>query len=120
MKMHSWVILMCLFMGCSNKSSEKLIIPENEMVKVLWDMIQVDELANTRLSRDTGKDAKKERIQLYQQVFRLHNISHEQFSNSFNYYSRHPNRMKVLFDTLEARGSLERKNIYAPKDSLPK
>ena len=120
MRKQCWIITVCLLIGCSHKNSDKIILPENQMVKVLWDMIQVDELATSRLARDTGKDGKKERIQLYQKVFQLHKTSEKQFSNSFTYYSGHPDLMKSLFDTLEARGSRERKISYTHKDSLPK
>ena len=106
-------------MACSGGNKNKNILPENQMVSVLWDMIQVDELATTRLMKDTGKDGKRERIQLYQKVFQLHKISEKQFSNSFNFYSGHPDLMKNLFDTLEARGARERKNSYLHKDSIP-
>ncbi|MEO5999364.1 MAG: DUF4296 domain-containing protein [Chitinophagaceae bacterium] len=120
MKRQFWLIPICLIIGCSGKNSGKTLLPENQMVKILWDMIQVDELATARLARDTGKDPKKERIQLYQKVFQLHKISEKQFSNSLTYYSGHPDLMKVMFDTLEARGTRERKNSYLHKDSLPK
>jgi hypothetical protein len=79
------------------------------MAKVLWDMVQADELATIRLAKDTGKNVKTERIQLYKKVFQLHKISEEQFSKSFHYYSGHPDQLKVIFDTLEARGTRERK-----------
>jgi hypothetical protein len=118
MKRHYWIITLCLAMACTNGKSEKDVIPKEKMTAILWDMIQVDELATLRLTRDTGRNAKKERMELYQKVFQLHKISRDQFSKSFTYYSVHPELIKGLFDSLEARGTRERKNTFLPKDSL--
>jgi len=115
-----WLITICILLGCSNKGSDNAVLPEDKMAKVLWDMIQVDELATLHLIKDTGKDVKKERIQLYEKVFYLHSTSKQQFSKSFTYYTNHPDRMKVLFDTLEARGVRERKITALVKDSIAK
>lgn len=120
MKPCSWIIAIFIFFGCADKNPDKKIIPEVKMSRVLWDMIEVDELATSRLLKDTTKNPKKERIKLYQKVFNLHDITEKQFSNSFAYYSSHPDMMKVLFDTLEARGARERKISLLPKDSLKK
>ncbi len=114
------IILVCLLLGCRNAGSEDTVLPKDRMAKVLWDMIQVDELATVQLVKDSAKDVKKERIQLYQKVFQLHKISKKQFSKSFTYYSNHPDMMKALFDTLEGRGIRERKITYMSKDSLAK
>lgn len=118
MKRHSWIIAITLIIGCSTSDADKDVIPKEKMTKVLWDMIEVDELATLRLTRDTAINAKKERIELYQKVFQLHKISREQFSKSFTYYSGHPDLIKGLFDSLEARGTRERKNSFIHKDSL--
>ena len=120
MKSYYGIITILLFFGCANKNADKIVLPEQKMASVLWDMIQVDELATMRLAKDTTKNVKKERIQLYQKVFQVHQISEKQFSNSLKYYSGHPDLMKVLFDTLDARGARERKNSYTHADSLIK
>jgi hypothetical protein len=112
-----WIITICMLLGCSNAGSDSAILSKDQMGKVLWDMIQVDELATFRLVKDSSKDVKKERIQLYEKVFQLHKTSEKQFSKSFTYYLNHPDILKVLFDSLEARGVNERKKTYISKDS---
>lgn len=115
-----WILTICMLLGCNNTGSESTVLSQNKMVTILWDMIQVDELATLRLVKDSAKDVKKERIQLYQKVFQMHKTSEKQFSKSFTYYTNHPDLIKVLFDTLEVRGANERKISYISKDSLTK
>jgi len=120
MKWQFIVITTCLLLGCKNTSSDSDVLAEDRMARVMWDMIQVDELATLHLAKDTSKTEKKERVQLYQKVFQLHKTSVKQFSKSFAYYTSHPDIMKLLIDTLEARGVKERKISYAAKDSTTK
>ena len=115
-----WVTIFCIAVGCTRTTSDSSILPKEQMTHVLWDMIQVDELATLRLIKDTTKDVRTERIQLYQKVFTLHKTTEKQFSRSFKYYMNHPDVMKVMFDTLEARGARERKISYMSRDSTAK
>lgn len=106
--------------GCANqKTAGTAIIPEQKMTKVLWDMIQVDEFSNVYLVTDSLRDPKIERMKLYKQVFRLHQVSEKDFFSSYRYYADRPDVMKELFDTLSNRAERERKVIYIPKDSQP-
>ncbi|MEJ7737369.1 MAG: DUF4296 domain-containing protein [Chitinophagaceae bacterium] len=117
-----FIFIIALFaMACTGKRIDNSkIIPRQEMIKILWDIMLVDEFAVDFIHRDTAKDVEKERKILYLQVFDLHNVSREQFSSSFKFYSAHPQDMKMIFDSLNARGARERKNVYLPKDSQPK
>lgn len=122
MSSYFWFLSIFFLLGCQGDSDKKLI-PEMKMTTVLWDMIQIDELAALRLARDTGRDEKKVRTLLYQKVFDIHQVSEKQFYNSYKHYTSHPDKLKVLFDTLEARGireRMEQMNITLKKDSLPK
>ena len=107
--------LVCfLAIGCSgkNKYAGADIIPTQKMVTVLWDIMQVDEFATFYLAKDSTKNIKLERIKLYQQVFRLHNISEKEFYASFTYYSGRPDLMKEMYDTLGARSDRERQHGF--------
>src|SRR4051812_20218239 len=85
--------------GCSGKKDKATILSRNEMQKVIWDIMQVDEYANGYLSRDSSKNLNRERQQLYLKVFKLHKISKEDFNASLKYYSSKPELMKVIFDS---------------------
>jgi hypothetical protein len=118
MKPHVLVLMVLLGFGCGPKGKNQVaILPAQQMTRVLWDILQVDEFAVSNLANDSSRDINKARIGLYQQVFDLHHISQKDFSASFKYYSGHPDLMKTMFDSLSARGDRERKNVYMHVDS---
>ena len=64
-----------------------------------------------------------ETLKLYEEVFRLHKVSREEFRNSFQFYQDHPDITRVLFDSLIARGNRMRSDSYThpttPTPSVP-
>lgn len=84
----------------------------------MWDLLLVDEYLITK-PVDSLSDAKTERSKFYSEVFRLHKTDQAQFSKSYKYYVGHPDRLKVIFDTLTARGIKARDNLYAPMRTNP-
>ena len=97
--------LFFLLAGCKSRNKiPKNILPELKMQMVLWDMIRADKfltdfvfIKDTSLNRDTA------RINLYQQVFRIHHISEEKFQKSFDFYKAHPPLLKAILDSLDKR-----------------
>src|SRR3990170_614559 len=99
MKLYVFVLMVCLGLGCGQKGSNQSdVLAAPQMTKVMWDIMQVDEYATTTLANDSGRDMKKTRVGLYQQVFDLHHITQRQFAASFKYYSSRPDLMKTIFD----------------------
>ena len=86
----------------------------DEMKVVMWDMMKADELNNLLATKDTGFAAKKMNFAYYEQVFKLHNISREQFYRSLKYYESHPPEMKILIDSLDLYAARERNKLYQP------
>ncbi|MGH2554027.1 MAG: DUF4296 domain-containing protein [Chitinophagaceae bacterium] len=88
--------------GCNKKNKiPGNIIPPKKMEAVLWDMMRADYfLTDYILQKDLSQDKKTESIKLYRQVFSLHNISKEQFTESFSYYQSHPAIFKNIMDSL--------------------
>jgi hypothetical protein len=107
--------------GCSDKSVPSGILPREKMEKVLWDMIQADQYAGVLAKDSTAHmaDLKAERLRLYDQVFRLHDVSREKFRKSYQYYSDHPELSQDLFDSLLVRGNKLRSEEYAHPAARP-
>jgi hypothetical protein len=99
--------------GCSDKNSvPRGILPRDKMEEVMWDMAQADQYAVLYLSKDSGHiDQKAETLRLYEEVFRLHKITKEEFRKSYHYYLDHPELNQLLFDSVIARGSRARSEL---------
>lgn len=126
-----WLVIALLALGgsCSdNKGVPSGILPREEMQNVLWDMIQADQYS-TYLAKDSAHvNLKLENLRLYEQVFRLHHVSREQFSKSYKYYMNHPDLTQPLFDSLLSMGNRLRsenynrpvtRNVSPPPAALP-
>jgi hypothetical protein len=117
-----WVVLMMLLLGgagCSDKNSvPRGILPEDKMEQVMWDMAQADQYAAIYLAKDSAHiDRKAETMRLYAEVFRLHQVTPEEFRKSYRYYLDHPELNQVLFDSVIARGYRVRAEAYEQPSS---
>jgi hypothetical protein len=101
-------------MGCAGKDGvPRGIIPRDRMEQVMWDMAQADQYVALYLAKDSVHiDRKKETLKLYETVFRLYDVSLEQFRKSYRYYLDHPELGQLLFDSVIARGVRARTEMY--------
>ena len=115
-------ILLFTAAGCSDKNNiPSGILSQEKMEGVLWDMIQADQYSilylakdSAHMSKDSAKtNTKMETLRLYEQVFRLHQVSREEFRKSYQYYLDHPALNQVLFDSLTAKGVRLRTESYS-------
>jgi hypothetical protein len=112
--------LIFLFVACTNKDKVPTdVLSQEDMGKVMWDMIQADRFSLQYLTRDTSLNIKTENFKLYEQVFQVHKITRDEFIHSYKFYLSRPDLNKVIFDTLSARGERRRTEIYK-KDSTDK
>lgn len=120
------LIIFSLFFiaGCKNKSGIPAgIIPQKKMQAIVWDMMRADQfLTDYVFSKDASLDKRAERIRLYNQVFSIHQISKEQYEESFSFYKTHPALFKVIMDSLshpKAEAPTEMVNPPVLLDSAP-
>ncbi len=107
MKNFLLIVLICVFISCSNNKVPKGILPKPKMENVLWDLMRADEFVMNYVRKDSTRSKKQESIKLYQQVFQIHKITKEEFEKSFSFYKKHPEILKPLLDTLESRKKRE-------------
>ncbi len=90
-----------LLISCSskNKAPSSIIQPE-EMKSVLWDVMRAQNLAISVSRSDSTTNTIAETKALTQRIFEIHKINAEDFNRSYNWYLRHPELMKVMFDSL--------------------
>jgi hypothetical protein len=76
------------------------------MEAVLWDMISADEyIAGYVLLKDPSLNKKNESIKLYDEIYRIHKISKEQFEKSLSFYQSHPQLLMDVLDSINAKHS---------------
>ena len=97
------------------------------MEVVLWDMIQADEFLKDYVFKNdsTRIDTVESSISIYERVLALNKTTRKAFDSSFNYYRRHPQLMKTILDSINAKhqSELPPQTTYPlPKvaDSLPR
>jgi hypothetical protein len=106
--------------GCSDKNSVPSgILARQEMQNVLWDMIQADQYLDFVAKDSAHINVKLEDLRLYDQVFQLHHISREKFSDSYKYYMAHPELTQTLMDSLLAMGNRLRTENYTRSVTRP-
>jgi len=89
------------------------VLKPDKMEVVLRDMMRADQfLADYVFARDSTKNKDKESIAWYSRIFRLHNVTREQFSESFAWYRTHPDFLQPLMD------SMSKMNVGAPTQIL--
>jgi hypothetical protein len=120
MNVKRWIMAGLAFLllgvvGCADKNRVPSgILSREKMEDVMWDMVQADQYAALYLARDSTRiSTKTETLRLYEQIFRLHEVSREEFRKSYQYYLDHPTLNQVLFDSLVSRGARLRTEAYS-------
>ncbi len=104
-----WAKTACLLLlvGCGNPGKMKVpeaYIQPNKMVEVLVDVHLIE-------GARSGNDIQGDSLQVddyYKAVFVKHQISEENFRESFHFYSKHPLEFEKMFDqVIESIAKLE-------------
>jgi hypothetical protein len=91
------------------------ILPPDKIQPIVYDLLRADEYVNNFVLRDTLLKREEEAVKLYEQVFLIHKISSRDFYKSYKYYQAHPDKNKILIDSLNA---LVNKKHPAPDTTL--
>lgn len=105
-------ILVCCSLACSSPGK----IPDdimgiNEMKPIVWDMIRAGVLTQNQYRSDTLM-LRKEMYTNYEQVFNIHHTTKDEFYKSYRYYLEHPDKHKVLMDTVIAYANRKRIDLF--------
>ena len=98
-----FITLILLTVGCiQDKKIPKDILPQNEMRKIMWDLMRADAYVADFIMKDSTRDQKTESAILYEKIFDIHSTSRETFKKSLAFYESRPDLFKAISDSLRS------------------
>jgi hypothetical protein len=105
--------------GCKDKDGiPSGILGKDKMGSVLWDVLQANQLTAEYAKRRLLKEPYVENAQLQKQIFDQHQVTREEFYNSYAYYKNHPELMGTMIDSMINRHEATGKALW--KGQQPK
>ena len=102
------LFIFTLLWSCSGKNKiPPEIIQPNEMQNILWDLMRAQALSTEIARKDSVINEVTETKALTKKVFEIHNITSTAFTLSYNWYTNHPDVMRIVFDSLNAQNQRE-------------
>lgn len=112
-----YFLTVLFLLACGGEKIPKHVISINDMSKIMWDMIKMDEYYLRLTAKDTLNLKIKENIRLYEQVFSSYGIERKKFYDSYHYYEAHPKQFRILIDSIDAIAGRERNLINQKSQS---
>ncbi len=108
MKNIFFLIVLSLFISCLGKNKvPSEIIKQDEMKKILWDVIRAQALSTAIARKDSTVNEVAETKIKKKKVFEIHKITSTAFNQSYTWYTNHPDMMRTIFDSLNAQNQRE-------------
>jgi hypothetical protein len=119
MKKFFYLIFLTMCFSCGkSKSPPSTVIQPKEMQSILWDVMRAETLASEIGHKDSSLDVAIETKALSQKVFVIHKTDSATFNKSYNWYLKHPDVLKIIFDSLyiqkERENNLESRKKHVP------
>ena len=113
MRILFFIILAVAVFGCvRNKKNPEGVLSQNEMRKIMWDLMRADAFVADFIVKDSTRDQKQESAILYEEIFSLHSTTQEAFKKSLAFYESRPDLFKPIADSLK---SDEKKGLEYPQ-----
>jgi hypothetical protein len=90
--------LLILLAGCKQPLPDipSDVLPTEKMVKIIADMHIADAVAETKKAQE-GKDNVALTNEYYKQIYKIHNVSEEDFKRSYKFYEDNPGWMDQVY-----------------------
>jgi len=117
MRFFLFIILIISNFGCVRDNKvPKDVIPQNQMRKIMWDLMRADAYVTDFIMKDSSSDKKAESAKLYEKVFDIHFTTRETFKKSLAFYQSRPDLFKAISDSLRVD---EKKSQQYPDEKKP-
>jgi hypothetical protein len=87
------------------------------MSEVLWDVMRVQFLSEERATADSSLNKEKELKILTNKVFEIHKTTEVKFEKSYDWYIKHPELLKRIFDSIQVQKQREQNGPELMEDS---
>ena len=103
MRFSLFIILTILAFGCiQDKKIPNDVLKQNEMRKIMWDLMRADAYVANFIMKDSTKNQKEESVVLYEKIFDIHSTTREAFQKSLAFYQTRPDLFKTISDSLRS------------------
>ncbi len=104
------VLFLPFFFSCSG-DVPKGVLPPQKMEAVLYDIVRTDEWVDFARMGDSTFQPFSRRTALYDSVFRLHQISKEDYRKSMAFYQTRPDLLKEILQSLRTKSDTALKRL---------
>lgn len=104
------IMLLALSCGSGDKMPEE-VMDINKMKPIVWDLLRAGALSNLQNIKDSSLILRSN-TDLFLQVFSIYGVTREQFYKSYQYYQQHPDKNKILMDSVMQYATRERGKLY--------
>ena len=118
MRFFLFIILTVLAIGCiQDKKIPNDVLKQNEMRRIMWDLMRADAYVADFIMKDSTKDQKQESVVLYEKIFVIHSTTKEVFQKSLTFYQSRPDLFKAISDSLRSdeRKAQEYQDVKKPE-----
>ena len=117
MRFFLFIILIISNFACIRDNKiPKDVMPQNQMRKIIWDLMRADAYVTDFVMKDSTLDKKAESAKLYEKIFDIHTTTQEAFKKSLAFYQSRPDLFKVISDSLRID---EKKSQQYPDEKKP-
>ena len=108
MKVFIYIFITVILYSCysADKVPDTIIRPK-EMKGILWDVMRAQTLARENSLKDSTIDEAVEIKFLSRKIFEIHNTDSAHFTQSYNWYVKHPDVLMIIFDSLYSQKQRE-------------
>src|SRR5436190_14013949 len=100
MRFFLFIIITLNFACIKGNKIPKDVIPQNQMRKIMWDLMRADAYVTDFIMKDSTCDKKVESIKFYEKIFSIHSTTREAFKKSLAFYQSRPDLFKAINDSL--------------------
>lgn len=114
-----FIIIPVIIASCySVEKRPATVIKPEKMKGILWDVMRAQTLAQETSLKDSGISMPVEINLLSKKIFKMHNTDSSHFVESYNWYVKHPEALKVIFDSLYNQKQKESEKELKRKEKL--